>query len=466
MMGFGMKINQKNDPLLWNERLRLTSENGFINIYKILSNYDKNASPLTHHYHLDKGCRRLVLRLLKKKYKTIEKAARVLLENLEVYRDRKYVSGVKEKWRVKNNLLKGNITLEYARVLSLILGKNLAGSIRIFNKLLSNSKFLIANNKKIKSPLKFSDLNNELVYLAGVISGDGHIEKSLDEMKIVDGHHNKSLKIHSYKFLNNVDKIIKKNFHCKGFAEEVNGNYFVFRYSSSLVCRIMNYIYEIPAGNKSREIKVPRIVKNTEKECLFWRGIFDADGCIRPKNKAIRLTTLSKSLHDDFLAFCRRKNIILFNKKEGKIYNVLIAEESIPIFVRAIGSSHPRKQKNLMQYLRKGASYCVPVNKKPNKKLERVINYLRPYRSNVYIRLTDRREMISQEEVRERINFIKKNINYKIIEVKRPRRNNHYYICSKDLQRKLNKHYEFKPQWSGFCKEEIEELKERWRNYG
>jgi hypothetical protein len=212
-------------------------------------------------------------------------------------------------------------------------------------------------------------------------------------------------------------------------------------------------------------ILVPKIIKNTKKERLFWRGIFDTDGSIRPKNNAISMTTASAYLYNDLLDFCRRNGITTFNKKETDRYRVTIANESIVKFAEIVGSSHPRKQMNLLRYLKDGCSYNVPVNKKTNRKLEKVIEYLRPYKGNVYVRITKRREIIDKKVLLERLKFIKNQLNCSIIEVNRPRKNNHYYICSKKLLEEINKCYEFKPSWSALDVCELDQLKERWSRY-
>ena len=460
-----IKTNAKNDPLLVDENLKFISGNNTLNIYRVLSPYDKHINSLTTYYHLDRKSGDLIRRLLRMKYGTLDKATEALLKNLEAYRGSCYSSKIKEKWRVKCNLRKGNITLEYARVISLMLEKDIHASITIFNRLLQASEFFISGNKKLKSPIKLADLNNELAYLAGVVAGDGHIVNELNEMRIVDGHKNDLMKNYSLKFLKSINGIIRRNFHYNSCVEKPSANYFVCRYNCSLICRIMNYIYEIPSGNKSKKIKVPGIVKHTNKESLFWRGIFDADGSIRKRYKAIKLTTSSRRLYSDFLDFTKNRGIVVFTRKAGKIYSLHVAEESIPRFVRLIGSSHPRKQKNLIGYMKKGATYKIPKSIKPNKNLGEVINYLRPYKNSIYIRLTARREITNKNELTIRRCFIKEKLNHDLVKVKRQRKSGHYYICSKDLLKEINEHYDFVPPWLPFKKCEIVELTERWNHY-
>jgi len=105
------------------------------------------------------------------------------------------------------------------------------------------------------------------------------------------------------------------------------------------------------------------------------------------------------------------------------------------------------------------------MNKKPEYRLTKIIRYLRPYQGNIYIRLTERREQISKEDVEKRLGEIRTVLPYPIVEIKRQRKNNHYYICSKRLLRNIKEHYEWKPTWDPLSQEEIYKLKQGWDNY-
>lgn len=455
----------RTDPLLSSDSFKLTSDNNVLNLYRILSSYDKSTTSLTSIYHINQNSAIFLVSLLEKKYKNIDNAAVKLLEGLECYRGQHYASKIKEKWRVKDNLVKGNITIQCARVASILLTNSSLESIRLFNEILMRSNFFIEQGRQIRIPIQIEELNSELAYLAGVIAGDGHINTDLNEMKVVDGHRNNSFRGYSLKFLNSINLLIERNFHYKGHMEIPNPNYFVCRYSCSLVCRLINYVYGIPRGNKSRKIRVPDILKQTDKESLFWRGLFDADGAIRKGPKSINLTTSSRDLYSDFSHFAKNKKIVFFGKMKGQKHSIHILEEAIPQFVRIIGTSHPRKQENLVEYMKKGATYKVPKAIKPNKKLENIIEYLRPYENNIYVRLTAKREKTSKNELTARMSSIKEKLNHNLVRVKRERKNDHYYICSKELLNEINEHYEFVQSWPPFKEQEIIELTERWNNY-
>lgn len=450
-------IGSHNDPLL-NEKFILDS--GIINIFKILSSYKPTINNLTIHYKLNNNCKDLILTLLKSKFNNVDNAADILLKGLECYKNKKYASKIKEKWRIKHNLIVGRITLEYARVISIILTKTKKESIDLFNRLLMQARCLMSKNEVITIPV----LNNDLAYLSGVICGDGHIDKKLRELIIVDGHRENRLCIYSNEFLNGINSLIKRNFSWNGVVVK-NKTCFVLRCDSAFVCRVMHCLYNIPKGNKSRKIKVPEIVKGTSKEGLFWRGMFDTDGGVRIKNKQIKLSTISQKINREFINFCKKERIITFNSQSGKnAYMICIAEESIPNFVERIGISHPRKQNNLIEYLKKGASYKkVVLHKKQNKKLEKIINYLSPYKNNVYIRLTNRREKISKESIERRLKLIKQTLKLKITELNRSRKHNHFYICSQELVNEINKFYMFGPLWNKYTEEDIQTLRNMWK---
>jgi len=262
----------------------------------------------------------------------------------------------------------------------------------------------------------------------------------------------------------NIKNVLKRNFNCDS-SIKLKDNYYILRCESSVICRIMNSIYDIPNGKKSNIIGISKLISKTNKERLFWRGIFDTDGYIRSKNKAISLSTTSKKLHYDLINFCKNNEIIIFNKDERKIYRTVISEKSILKFAKVIGIFHPRKQKNLIEYLKNGASYNNYIIKKPNRKLYSIITYLRPYKNNIYIRLTDKRELTNKKKIEERLNNIRKAIPLKITKVNRLRKNDHYYINSKSLLDEINNHYKFIPSWKAVNIETINNMKERWNNY-
>ncbi len=455
-----IKFNFNNDPLLHQDFF--IKKYNMVNLYRLVSSYSNNVTNLTPHYKLSKNCKKFIIDSLKKQFHNMDVAALVLLKSLELYRNKKYSSRIKEKWRVKHNIQEGNITLEYARVLSIILSQNVKDSIQLFNALLIKSNYLISRGKRIRFPIKIKDLNDELAYLAGIISGDGHITKKLDEVIIADGTGKNEFLAGSKQFMQNIKTLIKKNFNLDSTIK-YKKNYYTLRCNSSLICRIMNCIYQIPSGNKCSKIRVPSLIKGGLKENLFWRGMFDTDGYLRTKNKAISMTTKSNFIKKDFINFCRKNNIVIFHNKEKSNFKMLIAEQSILNFAKFIGISHPRKQKMLIYYLKKGAFYKVPQNKKQNNRLDKIINYLRPYDNKVYIKLTDIRGKSHPKEIKKRVKKIKKVLNMEIIEIKRNRRSNHYYLCSKKLVGVLNKYYKFVPSWAPLMQENIFALKNTWR---
>ena len=198
------RISLNNDTLL---KSGFIINKKFVNIYRIFSSYKKGITNMTSSYKLNDSCKYFIIKLLNCKFGDIDTAACRILENLEFYRKKRYSSNIREKYRIKKNILKGNISLEYARVISLVLVNN-EKSISLFNKLLKKSEFLIFKNKKIKIPLELTDLNNELAYLAGVIAGDGHITKNLYEIIIADGHSRRHHLKDSKKFMLNIKNVL------------------------------------------------------------------------------------------------------------------------------------------------------------------------------------------------------------------------------------------------------------------
>ncbi|MBI2148783.1 LAGLIDADG family homing endonuclease [Candidatus Woesearchaeota archaeon] len=458
------EVDYDNDPLLNSEKLKYYTNKDFLNIYRMLYSYNPQVNSLLIQYKINRESRDYILNRLYKKFgKNINLISNILLKNLEKYRNKNYASKYKEKNRIKNNLLNGNITLEYARVISLMLSRTTNDSIYIFNEIIKNSKYIIIRGNKTKIPFNSKKLNNKLSYLCGIICGDGHISKDFNEIVIADGTKNIRLLHYSKTFFENLNKLFIYNFDIKGTIKKVK-NYYTLRLESQFISRLMNYFYEIPDGKKCEIIHVPKIIKNTGKETLYWRGIFDTDGHARIKNKAIGFTTKSYLLSNDFLEFSNKNKLNIFNKHytDKNIIKILISEESILKFAKIIGFSHPRKQLILIDYLKSGSSYNIPIAKIKNKKLDQFISYLRPYKNQVYIRLTEKREMVSSELLKERIKSIESILNVNVVQIKRNRKNNHFYICSKKLAEKIKEYYDFVPSWRSLDEKNVNKLRETW----
>ena len=150
-------------------------------------------------------------------------------------------------------------------------------------------------------------------------------------------------------------------------------------------------------------------------------------------------------------------------KERENFYRFIVAEKSLLAFARIVGMSHVRKKNNLLAYLRRGATYKIPILKKKSKKLQKVIGFLRPYKENVYIRLTKNREKVNKADINNKIRYIESVLGVKAVEVKRQRKNNHFYICSRALVREIKDHYHFVKAWTPLTNNKIKKLKESWK---
>lgn len=455
-------VTKYNDPLLIDDRFKLTTYKNTINVYRITSDYKRGINDLTGYYKLTKNCKKFVINLLKNKFKNLGNASLAILTTLEYYRCKKYASKIKEKCRIKHNITTGNITLEYARAISLVLSNSLNESIKTFNNIVLESKYLVSKTGQSKIPVNTNELNSDLAYLAGVICGDGHITPQLDEIKIADGHPNKDLVIYSYRFIKMLKRLFERNFCYKGTIEH-SENMCQLRLSSNLICRVMNYVYEIPEGCKCDKIKTPKIIKNKENESLFWRGVFDTDGSIRNRLKRISLKTNSKSLITDLNLFCKKNNIKTINEKNKNGYAVRISNDDILKFATIIGSSHPRKSENLSYYLRKGPYYKIFKGFKNNfSDSIGIYNSLRPYKNGVYISFSENLMKTKKSDVKKILNKIKNNFGVNIVEIKRKRYNNHYYVCSQYFSEFLKDNCIYGLPWNPLNEPEIVKIKEGW----
>lgn len=132
---------------------------------------------------------------------------------------------------------------------------------------------------KLKISVKESEkpilLTENLAYLIGFIIGDGNLKKSDYCVRAVE---------ENKEFIENVyAKIFSEIFGVKPkiYFDKYNGSYVAYKHSKA----IYNQLVElgIPAGTKSRAVRVPeRVMKSQSKEIqsCFLSGLFDAEGSI------------------------------------------------------------------------------------------------------------------------------------------------------------------------------------------
>lgn len=137
-------------------------------------------------------------------------------------------------------------------------------------------------------------LDEDLAYLVGAILGDGHLR-----LKNLEIYFSQKEEKDVKKFQEKYNRVFCTDATCKKRTPKNKGTEFYLKQSCKPIVRFLERFFEIPRGKKSHIIKVPEVIKNSEKriKLAFLEGVFDTDGCIR--KKGFRLTTASLEFRND-----------------------------------------------------------------------------------------------------------------------------------------------------------------------
>ncbi|MGC9780059.1 MAG: hypothetical protein HZR80_12510 [Candidatus Heimdallarchaeota archaeon] len=195
----------------------------------------------------------------------------------------------------------------------------------------SVSHFTSARGEKFKMP---TTLTNELAYLAGMVNGDGNLQKYT--LRIVD-YSIKNIKQLQTMFQVYFDQTGNILYKTPNSPEVVITNLWVVRFFSFLTSQ--------PIGTKKYDsLREPLIFKQEPFRSYYWSGVMDADGSY--KNK-VEFVSASLRYAQDF------KKFLISNK----IDSTLTEKEDSTVSVYIPSRFHNRLEKLL---------YCLH----PEKKLE------------------------------------------------------------------------------------------------
>lgn len=560
-------ITWKEDPLITDDKFKYVSsqdeEGTFVNIYRALvspkTNFkNKKSFAQRTPYLKGENTFNYVKSAFINKFGDFDKGILMAMRSLQNYTKLTFSSLYKAKYRYKKILESGKLNLVFARVLSLILTENNEESIKVFNSLIKNSKIICRFEERVKVRLPHTLTNlldDKIVYLAGVIAGDGNLDSGRNTITISDGHPDSKKLLFSKMYFTKLSRIFSSKFGLKARLNFYQ-SYWQLRIHSKWLLRFFNHFFDLPFGNKSSIIKKPQLLHYyPEKEGLFWRGLFDTDASIRKNLLGIVFVTKSRNLKNDLIDFCSRKEIDLIERfNRTGAYELYVSSKDYVKFARYIGLSHPRKQGYLLSHLKRGPTYDVfyGINEEvkiqgyydlikvrglmvtdagdlihkirtksghslkeianitkikyktvwryekgklsvplsyivflgevtgyskikiyrllmnagarfsvhrstltiklpliPKKDTLKLLSYLRPYTSEVYIKINN--ELPKIEEL----------FDTKVTIVKRNRKNDHTYICSKALSQFLKVFHQYKLPWNPLKDVEINNLKEK-----
>jgi len=394
-----------------------------------------------------------IVNLTREKFGSFHKGFLIFIGELERYLGIKYVSIYKTKYKFLQLFNRNKGYLVFLRVVSLCLSEDANESVKLFESFVIEKNYLNINNLK----LPINNFKNRILYLVGVISGDGHLDKRGKSLIIVDGHSNEKKLILSKKYIDLINRLFQEEFNIIGKINKQN-TWWICRIESKWLCRFFNYYFEIPFGSKSDIIKLPKLLSG-ENQRFFWRGLMDTDGFAREQAKQISVKSNSFFLINQFEDFCNKNNINTIKRKEKNGFVLRILTESFLKYSELIGFSHPRKKEILLNYLREGPKY--KVLKKANGKNHNLFKHLKPYKENVYVSFSKNNRKTDPEEIQELLAKISITFDVKITKTKRDRYNDHYYICSKKFTDFVKSKVIYDLPWQPLNNNEINLLSER-----
>ena len=437
----------------------LLEENSYKNIYACLVKEkdlkDKNFGLRIPLIKIDS---KNITKLIEEKYLNLDEGFLTLTKNLEKYLNIKFSSIYKAKYRYLQLFKKNKANIVFLRIISISLTKKQKESIKLFNSFIINNGYIKIDNLK----LKINTFTKKITYLAGVIAGDGHLDRRECSLVICDGQSNKKDLLLSKIYLYNISKIFNIEFNITGSIENFE-NYWVYYVNNKWLCRFFNYYFDIPFGKKSDVIKFPTHLHSRYGK-YFWRGIMDTDGYISKYNKQIILKSGSLVLLNQFRDFCNKNNIQTDIRKEIRGWSIRVLTVSILNYAELVGFSHPRKKSILIKYLKEGSKYKVlkSINFTNSPDLFALFKYLRPYKTSVYIKLDEFGRKANREDIENKIKLIKEKFNVRIGEIKRNRHNNHFYINSKKFTDFVRDNAIYGLPWQSLNDNKIKELSKKW----
>jgi len=189
-------------------------------------------------------------------------------------------------------------------------------------------------------------LDNNLIYLAGVIAEDGHLKKGV-KWKGRDTSKDYGIFIHSNnkEYLEIILKLIKGKISTKTKISKGKRAYYISIRNKQLH-NFFNTELDIPLGKKSDTVKIPNNL--TEKQTnYFLAGLFDTDGGIR--RNSIGYCSASKELmnqihnHLNSIEIENSKESWINKKYNKEYYGNRIRKSSINTFLKTIPLKNIKK---------------------------------------------------------------------------------------------------------------------------
>lgn len=450
-------LNFKNDPLLLeketinalirnknNQFIFLEEENHFLNLFSAFVKKDDFVKK-------DK----ITQPLQKTAYGKI--SLNLTNEIKQRFSDKEIIHLFEEYFGRRSNLIhavpKWKETKTFPLVILRLLSANNTELSRFLNEVEYYTDFL--KKSRFYSPKNLNELlNSQLVYLAGCSIGDGNIDGAGKRWTLVEGSSKRERLLLSRKFISNISGLLR-NYVNHYEVKEYETKYTI-RINNKLFCRFMNFFFNHPFGKKKRAIlEKPLILNfsNQDLEKYFWRGCFDTDGSVNV-NGVVDFCSSDKNLLIQCLNYLEKKGIGA--RKSGNL--IVIDTPSLKNFAD-IGFSHPRKQVQFLDRLRKGTKLLnikIKYSGEINKALLEIYPYLRFDQNGYGIQI--QRKILNKYRKRHLKHIINKLFGCQLRETTQ----NRLYFKSKKANNYLKSKFIIEPYWKPINKNEEIELLNRW----
>lgn len=297
-------------------------------------------------------------------------------------------------------------------------------------------------------------LTPKIVYLTGCSVGDGHIDKTGKRWVLVDGSSKKERLELSKEFIQKLANLTKGLTNKSRI--DIRETKCILTINSKIFCRFLNFFFGLPYGKKKEAVLRKPLILNFNKENLekyFWRGCFDTDGSVN-KDGAFNFCSSDNNLREECVNYLKKINIEVRESDFG----INIPGEHLSQLTN-IGLSHPRKQKEFLELLKRGIkrkNISLRKEGRIDEKLLQIHNLLR-FDENYRVRIHRRnlkKSKFSEEDI--------KRIIKRLFGCELKRTGNLLYLKSKSAYQYLNKNFVLEPYWKPINTREENQLLIEW----
>jgi len=189
-----------------------------------------------------------------------------------------------------------------------------------------------------------SKINKKLMYVLGLIAGDGHLRYNYKDNHVSTIH-----------FSNQDQEVIKKY---KEYIKDLFGldiikqGKYDYYFSSSAIGNLLHNL-GTPVRKKSRTLTIPPYILELDEDLMtsYLRGLYDSDGYVHlpHKGKQIIYYTMSKKMANGLrMVLLSLKIQSTIRQKKDGTHEIMISDiESINNFKKKIGFTHTKRKRRM-----------------------------------------------------------------------------------------------------------------------